>query len=302
MQQHKCVTKQYGRPVIIIAAARSGTKMLREVLAQSATFVEFSYDMNYIWLYRNYKKKHDELTKNDLTPDIRNFIWRRFEKLLTKSSAERVLEKSVPNSLRVEFVKSVFPDAQIIHLYRNGIDVAADAMQCWQSSLFSQRIQKKRDLFRKVVTFPYLSAWPYLNDYLSSYVGRVFSKGSTVQSWGPRYKQIDDDVNNFTLIEVCGLQWAHSVDCALKQLSVLHENNDFINVKYENLVNNPEEQLFRICNFIGVSDVDNIIKYGQENIKPNFINFHNGILSKEDKKKLMPHIESSLIHLGYQGE
>ncbi len=297
--QYERLTKQFDRPVIIIAAARSGTKMLREVLAQSAMFAQFPYDMNYIWLYGNYKKKHDELSKSDLTPEIKNFIRKRFGKLLKKSFAERVLEKSVPNSLRVEFVRDIFPDAQFIHLYRNGIDVSVDAMQCWKSSLFSQRIQKKSDLFKKIISYPYLSAYPYLIAYLVNYWARLFSKESSVQSWGPRYKEITDDVKKLSLIEVCGIQWSRSVSCSLKQLALMPGHNNMINVKYENLVQNPKQEIRRICDFINVPDADVVIKYGKKNISPDFINFHKNILNKEDEKKLMPHIESSLINLGY---
>lgn len=291
--------KDYKEPVIIIAAARSGTKMLREVLCESSTLIEFPYDMNYIWLYGNYDKKHDELTRKDLTPKIQNYIRQCFEKLLKKSSADRVLEKSVPNSLRVEFVSDIFPDAQFIHLYRNGIDVSADAMQCWNSSMFSQRIQKKSDLFKKIITFPYISAFPYLKDYLTNYLERLFSKEKFVQSWGPRYKGLTNDVEKLNLIEVCGIQWSRSVRCTMEQLSPMRENYNYINVQYENLVQNPPKELGRICNFINISDVDTVINYGQNNIRPDFIDFHKNVLSKEDKERLMPLIEPSLIELGY---
>lgn len=298
MQQQYPV-KQFDRPVIIIAAARSGTKMLREVLAQSTTFAEFQYDMNYIWLYGNYKKKHDELIKEDVTPGIKKFIRKHFEKLLKKNDATRVLEKSVPNSLRVAFVREIFPDAQIIHLYRNGIDVSADAMQCWNSSMFSQRIQKKSDLVKKLISFPYISAFPYLKDYLANYIKRLFSKEESVQSWGPRYKEITDDVEKLSLIEVCGIQWARSIKCTIEQLEPLQENVDYINVQYENLVQDPQKEIRKICDFIGISDSSIVISYGQKNIRSDFIAYHEKILRKEDKEKLMPRIESELQQLGY---
>ena len=291
--------KQFERPVIIIAAARSGTKMLREVLAQSAMFVEFPYDMNYIWLYGNYGKKHDELSKSDLSAEISDFVKKRFQQLLKKSSAVRVLEKSVPNSLRVKFVREIFPEAQFIHLYRNGFDVTISAMQCWDSSLFSQRIQKKNDLIKKIISYPYLSAYPYLIDYVQNYLTRLFGGGKSLPSWGPRYKDIDKDVENLSLLEVCGIQWAHSVHASLQDLSSMKENEAFINVKYENLVNDPEKQLKRICDFLDISDAETVIKYGREKIHPESVDLYKDRLSVEEKEKLMPHIKSNLLTLGY---
>jgi hypothetical protein len=112
----KTFTFEKESPIIIIAAARSGTKMLRAALAASPEFVDFSYDINYIWKYGNYHIPHDELTEDNLTDDVRKFIRKRFQKLLVKSNAKRVLEKTVSNSLRVDFVREVFPNSKIIHL------------------------------------------------------------------------------------------------------------------------------------------------------------------------------------------
>lgn len=295
--QFEYILKENERPVIIIAAARSGTKLLREVLAQSSMFAEFQYDMNFIWLYGNYNKKHDELLKSDLAPEIKTFIRNRFKKLLKNSSATRVLEKSVPNSLRVEFVRDVFPEAQFIHLYRNGIDVSVDSMQCWQSSLFSQRIQKKSDLFKKVISFPYISAYPYLKDYLINYFMRLVSRDRAVQSWGPRYKGITEDIQRLSLIEVCGIQWSRSVHCALEQFSMMQNDKNVINVRYEKLVEDPKNELARICDFLNVPDADTVIKFGQKNISSDFVDFHKDLLKTEDMKILMPHIEPCLRRL-----
>ena len=137
--------RSHDSPVIIIAAARSGTKMLRAALAASPVFVDFPYDINYVWKYQNYDINHDELTEENLTPTIKKFIRNRFEKLVLKKDSKRVLEKTVSNSLRVDFVRAVFPKCKIIHLYRDGHDVAADARLCWQSSALSTRIQTRKE-------------------------------------------------------------------------------------------------------------------------------------------------------------
>ena len=190
----KTFTFEKESPIIIIAAARSGTKMLRAALAASPEFVDFSYDINYIWKYGNYHIPHDELTEDNLTDDVRKFIRKRFKKLLVKSNARRVLEKTVSNSLRVDFVREVFPNSKIIHLYRDGRDVAADAKLCWESSMFSARIQPKSDLFKKVVEFPIDAAWPYLISYVSTYATRLLAKEKHVRSWGPRFKAIEEAI------------------------------------------------------------------------------------------------------------
>ena len=49
------------KPIIIISAARSGTKMLRYVLDASSDIASYPYDANYIWKYGNYNVDHDEI-------------------------------------------------------------------------------------------------------------------------------------------------------------------------------------------------------------------------------------------------
>ena len=287
-------------PVIIIAAARSGTKMLRDVLGQSEAFVTFPYDMNYVWLYGNYNKKHDELHPEDLTPEIHEFIKARFAKILSGKSSGCVLEKTVPNSLRVSFVKKVFPRARIIHLYRNGFDVTADAMQCWQSSLFSSRIQKKSDLIKKVLNYPYLSSYSYLYHYLVNYLSKFFCRSNQVQSWGPRYKGIDHDVKLVPLEEVCALQWKRSVDVSMQQLSTMREGVDYIHVEYEKLVTDVQCEIGRILSFLDIHDQEWVTEQAVTYIRNDFIGYHRNVLDTSHLSKITPVIQSSLSTLGYQ--
>ena len=47
--------------IVIIAAARSGTKMLRHILDASQEISSYPYDANYIWKYGNFQLNHDEI-------------------------------------------------------------------------------------------------------------------------------------------------------------------------------------------------------------------------------------------------
>jgi hypothetical protein len=281
-------------PIIIIAAARSGTKILRAVLAKSSHIVDFRYDINYIWKYGNYHIQHDELTTENSTPAIRKFIREKFNKLLLKSDAKRVLEKTVSNSLRVDFVRAVFPGCKVVHLYRDGRDVAADARLCWQSSAFSGRIQSKRDVIRKIMAFPVVRAWPYLASYLSTYAKRLIGREKHVKSWGPRFKGIDEALEKFSLLEVCGIQWARSVELSLRSLSRLEEGADYINVRYEDLVRNSRTQLTRILDFLELEDSERVLEYGSKNLTDSYVGFSQRALTTDELTKLNPHIKESM--------
>jgi len=287
-------------PVMIVAAARSGTKILRRVLAQSSDFAEFPYDINFVWKYGNYQKQHDELDGDDLTDDIRSFIINQFNKRLRKSSGKRVLEKTVSNSLRVDFLRAIFPDCKIIYLYRNGYDVAADARLCWQASALSARIQPKGDIIKKAINFPFLAGWPYLRNYFSNYAKRLVLNEQHVRSWGPRFKGIDEAIEKYSLLEVCGMQWSRSVQLSDISLSRLKESVDFICVRYEDLVTKPKEELGNIISFLDLSDYKGILAAGSANISDNYVGFAQQVLTPDDINRLTPHISQSLDLLNYQ--
>lgn len=295
----KTVIEPWEKPLIIIAAARSGTKMLREVIAASPNVVDFPYDMNYIWKYRNYDIPHDELTSEHITPEIINFIRKNFEKRYKKTKSAIILEKSVSNSLRVKFVKEIFPKAKIIHLFRDGRDVAADARLCWKDSAFSERIQSKRDLFFKLKEFPYSTAWPYLVNYVTLYFKRAYSGKNHVKSWGPRFEGIDEAIKMNSLLEVCAMQWTRSVEVSLSHLSHFKENEDYINLRYEDFVADPIFHLQRIADFAQIQEVQPVKQFSLAKVTSDYVGFWQKTLSKEELKKIMPIISQQMNALGY---
>jgi hypothetical protein len=286
-------------PVFILAAARSGTKMLRAALASSADVVDFSYDINYIWKYSNYHIPDDELTPEHVTPEVEAFINKQFARLLARSKARRVLEKTVSNSLRPGFIRSIFPEGKIVHLYRDGRDVAADARLCWQASMISDRIQAKPDLYKKIINFPIVAAFPYFLTYIKSYLHKLMTSRKHVDSWGPRFKGIDAALERYSLLEVCGMQWDRSVSKSLEGLKGLREDEDYINVRYEDLVFHPVSALTRINKFLEIQNVEPILTYARANITSKYVGFWKTALGHEEILRLMPHIEHNLKTLGF---
>ncbi|MBW2194906.1 MAG: sulfotransferase [Deltaproteobacteria bacterium] len=278
-------------PIIIIAAARSGTKMLRFILSASSEITGYPYDANYLWKHGNYRTNHDELQPDSIDDKKKNKIRSFFIQLCKKDNRPRLLEKSVPNSLRIPFVRSIFPECKIIHLYRNGLDVAADARMCWQDSASSERIQSKQDRIRKLREFPLFMALPYLLEYMKSYGKKMLLKQAHVESWGPRYKGIDQDVQNKSLIEVCAIQWAMCVEHCCFELKRFENGSDYINVSYEELVSEPANQLERIVDFVTLSDGEKVINRGKEVVKPNYMHSWKDYLSGNELDRI-----SGILH------
>ena len=250
------------RPVIIIAAARSGTKLLRRIIASADEFGGCPYDANYVWKLGNLEILHDELTISDLDVSNIKAIRKFFDRARSRDGAARLLEKTVSNSLRLEMVKKVFPNAQIIHLHRNGRAAAASARKSWTLPPNSNDLQSSSERYRKLREFPVLSAWPYLVQYLKTYGMKTLLASEYVDSWGPRYKGIDKDVERISLEHVVAKQWSICVERSVAALMSLKVDTDYLNVAYEDLLLDTEGQLRRISSFIEARDSEKIISTG----------------------------------------
>ena len=254
--------------VFLVGAARSGTKLLRTILSQSNEIGSIPYDMNYIWKYGYYDMEHDEM--NDIMPSeneiqfIRNYIFKQAK----KQNKSIIIEKTVSNTLRVDYIKKIFPDAKIIHLYRDGRDVSLSAKQRWEGSLFDKEQQSKKEIIQKILDLPFFSVSPYLFEYVKNNIKHLFSKTSkNVETWGPIYNGMQKDKSKFDLLILCGMQWNKSVESTMNSLKNYTKNIDFIEIQYEELIENTAIEIDNLESFLNIPDVKKLQSYAKENIK-----------------------------------
>ena len=234
----------YPQPVILIGAARSGTKLLRDLIATHPAAAAVPYDVNYIWRLGNEDLSHDELPVGPLTPALQARLRRKLAQATARKTPYFV-EKTVGNCLRVPFVYAVFPEARIIHLVRDGLDVVESVYRQWLAPPDWSYVA------RKALSYPLRDAFGYAGGYavdLLSKVIRPQSRGHQV--WGPRYNGIDEDMARRALMEVCAIQWARCVALATAALAQLPSNQVFT-VRYEHFVLDPLNHLQQIAAFAG---------------------------------------------------
>ena len=120
-------------PLIIIGSPRSGTNALRDSLTSLDDFGTWPCDeINGIWKYKNHSSGYDNLSEIDLSEAslkyIRNQFINEWEAL---GRPKYLVEKTTANSLRPEFVYSIFPNAKYIYIARNGSEVVKSATKRW---------------------------------------------------------------------------------------------------------------------------------------------------------------------------
>ncbi len=232
------------QPIILIGAARSGTKLVRDIIASHPEVGKVPYDVNYIWRLGNERLTHDELTPDLLTPMNKFHIRRQVEAFGNGKIC--LIEKTVSNCLRVPFVSTIFPEAKYIHLVRNGEDAIESAYRQWIAPTDWKYILKKAE------SFPLLKAPGYAFGYAKRILGRLLLRDRRkLGTWGPRYRGIDEDVITKDLIEVCSIQWARSVEKAIESLSEIPSERVH-HLNYESFVTDPQHHLQKIARFCGI--------------------------------------------------
>ncbi|MBB2890188.1 sulfotransferase family protein [Flexivirga oryzae] len=276
------------RRIILIGAARSGTKIIRDSLANATDIGSVPYDINFVWRYGNESMPDDTLSDVTASVATRRFITKYVDRYANNGV---VLEKTVSNSLRIPFVQQIFPDATFIHLIRDGIDAIGSTRSQWLAPT------DKAYMLRKLRHFP-----PRL---LPSY-GRKFAMGLLARqnreapraTWGVRYAGIDEDLKRDGLLVACAQQWRYSVESALTALDNL--DLKVINVRYEELVAHPGTVLGNLAKDLDLSAHPSVLGGVESRVTDENVGKGSRQLSREELIAIGPIVDPTLERLGYK--
>lgn len=278
------------RPVLIIGAARSGTKVLRRMLASSPDCAVVPYGIPAVWKQENESHPNDALPPSSCTEEtaihIRRAIHRLAEGPLT---ASLLVEKTSANTLRVPFVERVFPDARFIHLVRNGVDVAESARRRWQARPSLAYLIRKALFLRWVgVRHGLKYVWRWLRN----------TGSESSQLWGPHYPGMENDVTESPLLHVCARQWRACTQSALDALGEYPDDRIF-RLRYEQFVTDPDT-VNRLADFLGMTAPDSMLGYHRANIEDTFVGRGRRRLTDAEQRAIRPILRPSQNQLGYQ--
>lgn len=230
----------FDRPVIILAAPRSGSTLLFETLAGSRDFWTIGGEgpgmFERISRFNPMSKYCDSnaLFAEDSIPEANEQIRAWFYQKLRDASGRsiqsaqdsltgplRFLEKTPKNALRVSLLNAIFPDALFIYLYRNPRENISSMIEAWRSSRF--------------VTYP---ALPGRNTPWSLLLP-------------PGWQAFHDA----SVEDIAAFQWRATNKAILTELKKL-DRNRWVTVSYGQQVNTPAETVQRLCDFADVSADD----------------------------------------------
>ncbi len=276
-------------PVIIVGAGRSGTKLLRSILAAHPDLAHFPREINYCWRYGQSTYPTDCLTPEQVTTQNRQYLQRLFAK---QASDKRVIEKTCANSLRLDYVRTIFPEAQIIHIVRDGRSVTESAQRQWRHP------QKTGYLWEKVRWVP-LADVPYdAWRFLGYQIGRLRHEDRRAASWGPRFEGMDQLVQTRSLLEVCALQWQACVQSAHQSIQKMPSELG-LEIQYESLIVQPENVVRQLIQWLDLPTHSAPKVFAQKIISPHNTQRWKQDLSEKEVALIRQAIGPTLEQFGY---
>ncbi len=278
-------------PIILVGAARSGTKFLRDVLASGPGTAAVPYDVNYVWRYGAERADDDVLDPSTLTPKRTRFIRKTLRTLAKASPDDTLVEKTVASTLRVPFIEAVFPSARYVHLIRDGREVVESAMRQWEAPPnWSALSQKIRNI--PVQNLGYV-AWFGWNFVEGLFTGR---KGGKV--WGPRFPGINEMAKQGPLARICAQQWLESYTRAQADLSrIAHADKRVFTIRYEDLIRD-DAALSALLDQLELSGKEAILADFRSKLRPSELQMWRR-LPQHDLEILDQILTPALKELGY---
>jgi hypothetical protein len=255
---------QFKRPIVILAAPRSGSTLLFETLSRAPSVVTIGQESGHILEYRIAVGPEGHcLPVSEATPARVELINQALlassfdrdgmlftpEFPLTPRNNMRLLEKTPRNALRIPFINAVLPDALFIFLYRKPLANISSLLAGWSAPYrFTTHIFRGKE-------------WKFvLPDGWLNLVGNDPAEIST-------------------------LQWCSCNRAIIDWLSQLPRNR-WIFVDYDNFIRAPREETERLCNFVGL-EIDDQFRSSLTSPLP----FSRTILTPPNPNKILSTIE-----------
>jgi hypothetical protein len=231
------------RPVFIVGCGRSGTTILGQLLNHHPRLIYLN-EPRHLWAFEPRTDVWTDQAKerggrlfldaDDVIPENAEKIIYAFTEVANRKPKARLVEKLPINSFRIGFINHIFPDALFIHLLRNGLDVARSIGRKAQNEAWYGHKDYK---------------WDLLVDYAES------------QGLGELARSAEFDLFLRGLLE-----WRLSVTTAKESLAKLPAEQH-IEIRYENLLTQPETTISQLETFIGIPAFPDTHEFAQKTLE-----------------------------------
>jgi len=222
----------FERPIIILAAPRSGSTLLFETLSEARDVWTIGGESHQIiegvaaLNVNSGRVDSNRLTAAHAPDPMARFMRRRFARFLRDRDGRefvrhpgigslRFVEKTPKNALRVPFMEKVFPGARYIFLFRDVRANLSSMIEAWRS--------------RRWVTYPQLPGW----------------RGPP---WSLLLPPGWQTMNGRALEEICAFQWRCANQTVIEDLQQIPRQR-WTTINYQALLDEPLKTVEGLCEF-----------------------------------------------------
>jgi len=293
----------------IIGSPRSGTTLLGDILDLHPQISRW-YEPYFI-IDRFFRAApNDTLTADDATSEVKQYIRGAFRLYQEKTGCDWIIDKSPRNSLKIPFLKEVFPSAKFIHLIRDGRDTILSINREWERR--DQLIGDQKRLFETLKVIMRFANRQTLNRHKFAALnfetgglrdrmtGKMFLHklrwGNRI-GWGPRFQGWQDMIDKLSLLEFTTQQWLHCVRSILDFEGIFLPGS-FHTLGYENFLKDPPGELQSLTEFLEINPDKNLFAQMPELNRTNFGKWETAF-SQDEKALIGPTITPLLKKLSY---
>lgn len=301
--------------VFIIGSPRSGTTILGEILDKHNEISQW-YEPYFIWdrFFRN--SSDDERTVKDATPKITRRIRHDFVRYKKKTGTRIIVDKSPRNSLKIPFIREIFPRARFVHILRDGRDVTLSIHKEWmrRKNLFTDQTRKYHVNYREL--FQVVNEWLKRQRFIKDKTralwfetrGHLINKSLHLNrlrwngeiGWGPRFKGWEHVYRNHSLLQFNAFQWLKCVESIYKSWTKIPSQYK-MEIRYEKFVAEGERTIADVLRFLGLAGYEQFLRSMPKLKKDNYDKWR-----KEFSRKQLMEIDAlltpMLIELGYENK
>ena len=279
-------------PIILIGAHRSGTTWLGKVFSRHPDLAYWE-EPRHVWTWGNAYKKDDVLTEADARPRVRAHIRGAFDAYVRSQGKRRLVEKTPSNTMRVRFIREVFPEARLIMVVRDGRSVLRSTGEIMAGGVpMSKIISRARQT-------PLLE-WPAFASQAAGALGRKLTR-KKLAYWGPRPPGWKSWVGVDHPDVILAKQWAGCVTCALDDIEATERAGapPVLRFRYEDLMASPREVMDRICAHCGLETPNPSVEFASDSADPKRADKWRAELDEQTLARVRPIMEPVLRRLGY---
>ena len=249
--------KPVEKPIFILGTGRSGTTILGIVLSMHRE-VGYLNEPKAIWhlihpqedIIGNYSQVSDakyRLTAEDATDEMCQRASQMFGAYLTTTRSERLVDKYPELIFRVDFVRTLFPDARFIFLVRNGWDTCR-SIATWSKRLGVEINGEKHD-------------WWGVNDR------KWHLLVEQLVETDPFFSEIADEIKQFERhLDRAAVEWIVTMQEGLR---LMQDAADCMHlVRFEDLTAEPDETLATLCDFCELPTDNTFREYARQTLQP----------------------------------